>query len=94
MNIPFPEVFLHHVWKLKLFDFKDLLTTAGETIELVELGQHNHHAGPDFSNARIRIGKTLWAGNVELHKKSSDWWLHKHQNDEAYNNVILHILGL
>lgn len=88
----FPEVFLHYVWKFKLFDFKELNTTDGEIIELVNVGCHNHHTGPDFSHARIRIGETLWAGSVEIHKKSSDWLLHQHQKDKAYNNTILHVV--
>jgi hypothetical protein len=88
----FPEVFLHYIWKLKLFDFKDLSTTDGEAIELVNVGSHNHNTGPDFSNARIRIEETLWAGSVEIHKKSSDWLVHQHQKDKAYNNTILHVV--
>jgi len=91
-NTPFPEVFLHYVWKLKLFDFKELRTIDDETIELVNVGTHNHNTGPDFSHARIRIGGTLWAGSVEIHKKSSDWLLHQHQKDQAYNNTILHVV--
>ncbi|MFT5648165.1 MAG: hypothetical protein ACI976_002861 [Aureispira sp.] len=91
-NARFPEVFLHYVWKLKLFDFKELRTIDDETIELVNVGTHNHNTGPDFSNARIRIGGTLWAGSVEIHKKSSDWLLHQHQTDKAYNNTILHVV--
>lgn len=89
---PFPEVFLHYIWKLKLFDFRELKTTADETVALVNVGTHNHDTGPDFSNARIRIGGTLWAGSVEIHKKSSDWLVHQHQKDKAYNNTILHVV--
>lgn len=92
MNITFPEVFLHHIWKLKLFDFKNLKTIQGEALDLVQIGTHNHHAGPDFSNARIKIGSTLWAGSVEIHKKSSDWLAHQHEQDEAYRNTILHVV--
>lgn len=91
-NTPFPEVFLHYIWKLKLFDFKDLKTTEDENIELVQVGIHNYDTGPDFSNARIRIAGTLWAGSVEIHKKSSDWLAHQHQKDKAYNNTILHVV--
>lgn len=89
---PFPEVFLHYIWKLKLFDFKALQTINEESVELVHVGTHNHDTGPDFSNARIRIGGTLWAGSVEIHKKSSDWLAHQHQKDKAYNNTILHVV--
>ncbi len=88
----FPEAFLHYVWKLRLFDHEALVTTTGIPIEIIATGIHNHHAGPDFSNARVRIGETLWAGSVEMHKKSSDWLLHGHQTDDAYNNTILHVV--
>jgi hypothetical protein len=91
-NTSFPEVFLHYIWKLKLFNFKALRTIEDEKIELVNVGTHNHDTGPDFSNARIRIDGTLWAGSVEIHKKSSDWLVHQHQKDEAYNNTILHVV--
>lgn len=90
--IVFPELFLHYIWKLKLFNFKVLKTVCGQAIELVHVGKHNHASGPDFMNARIRIGKTLWAGSVEIHKKSSDWLVHQHQHDRAYNNTILHVV--
>ncbi|MCX6200154.1 MAG: DUF2851 family protein [Bacteroidetes bacterium] len=86
------EKLLHFIWKFRLFDTKDLFTTNGETIDLVQTGVHNIHAGPDFQNAKIRIGKTLWAGNVEIHINSGDWFLHKHERDAAYNNVILHVV--
>jgi hypothetical protein len=86
------ENFLHHLWKLKLFNFKKLLTTTGEPIEVIKTGQHNSDAGPDFFNAQVRIGNTLWAGNVEIHLKSSDWKNHAHETDPAYDNVILHVV--
>ncbi|WMX16024.1 DUF2851 family protein [Aureispira sp. CCB-E] len=90
--IPFSEAFLHYIWQFKLFDFKDLKTVDGESIELIRVGRQNDHAGPDFSDARIRIGGTLWAGSVEIHKKSSDWLVHQHQKDKAYKNTILHVV--
>ena len=86
------EDFLHYLWRLKKFDVSQLKTTEGESITIKQFGQHNVHAGPDFTNARIKIGDTLWAGNVEMHLKSSQWLQHKHQEDEAYNNVILHVV--
>lgn len=61
-------------------------------MQVVQPGLHNSNAGADFQNAKIRIGKTLWAGNVEIHIHSSDWFLHRHQNNAAYNNVILHVV--
>ncbi len=86
------EEFLQYIWKHALFDRSLLMTTEGMSIEIVRSGFHNSDAGPDFFNAQIRIDDTLWAGNVEVHIKSSDWIKHKHQNDGAYNNVILHVV--
>ena len=86
------ESLLHFIWKFRLFDQNNLKDTSGETIELINQGMHNTHAGADFQNAKIRISKTLWAGNVEIHINSSDWQLHKHHKDPAYNNVILHVV--
>lgn len=86
------EDFLHYVWKFRLFERADLKTTAGDRLEISSVGMQNHNAGPDFSNARIQIADTTWAGNVEVHIKSSDWHRHHHTNDGAYRNVILHVV--
>ena len=86
------EEFLQYIWKHALFDRSALKTTEEKPIEIVHSGLHNSDAGPDFFNAKLRIGDTLWAGNVEVHIKSSDWLKHKHQNDGAYKNVILHVI--
>jgi len=86
------EDFLHFVWRLKRFRLKNLTTTTGEPINIIDFGTHNHHSGPDFLNARLRIGDTLWAGNVEMHLRASEWLTHQHQTDPAYENVILHVV--
>ncbi len=86
------EDLLHFVWRTKRFDLSDLKTTEGEEIQIQSFGEHNSHAGPDFFNAKIKIGDTLWAGNVEMHLKSSDWNKHNHSDDRAYDNVILHVV--
>jgi len=87
------EDFLHYLWKFKKFDFLHASTTDGESLLLVETGLHNQHeAGPDFFNAKLRIGDQLWAGNVEIHLKSGDWYLHNHHLDPLYDNVILHVV--
>ena len=86
------EDFLHYIWKHKKFITPKLHTTAGELITLVSVGQHNLNSGPDFFNAQLGIGGQLWAGNVEVHVKSSDWYVHNHENDSTYDNVILHVV--
>ena len=86
------EDFLHFVWQTKRFDLASLHSTEGDKIEIISFGIHNHDAGPDFLNGRIRIGGTEWAGNIEMHLKSSQWYEHKHQDDKAYDNVILHVV--
>lgn len=86
------ENFLHFVWKHKKFNVLQLKTVNNELIELISVGQHNHDAGPDFFNAKLKIANQLWAGNVEIHVKSSDWYLHGHETNKAYDNVILHVV--
>lgn len=85
------EDFLHYLWQNRLFA-RQLTTTDGEPISIINTGFHNHNAGPDFSDARLTIGDTTWAGNVEIHINTSDWNKHGHQYDEAYNNVVLHVV--
>lgn len=86
------EDILHFVWRTKKFDLHKLETSIGEPIEILSFGQHNHDQGPDFSNARVKINETLWAGHIEMHIKSSDWYRHRHDTDLAYENVILHVV--
>ncbi|WP_347924644.1 DUF2851 family protein [Pontimicrobium sp. SW4] len=86
------EDFLHYIWKYKKFETLQLQTTGGEAISITNIGAHNHNSGPDFFNALLVIGKQLWAGNVEIHIKSSDWYVHNHENDKNYDNVILHVV--
>jgi hypothetical protein len=86
------EEFLQYVWKFQQFKSNELVTTEGLPVEVVYPGEHNVNAGPDFLNARIRIGGTLWAGNVEVHVRASDWYRHNHHHDPSYKNVILHVV--
>lgn len=86
------EDFLHYLWKFKKFDTSDLKTTNQKTISIQNAGQYLQLAGPDFFNAQMIIDHQKWAGNVEIHVKSSDWYLHQHENDVAYENVILHVV--
>ena len=87
------ERLLHYVWKHKMLPLKALTTSDEQEIEVIDPGLHNHDQGPDFFNAKIRLGGTLWAGNVEVHLRSSDWYRHGHDSDPAYNSVILHVVG-
>jgi len=86
------EELLQFAWKYQLFNKENLKTTNGDEIQLLNPGRWNSDSGPDFFNASIKIGETLWAGNVEVHIKASDWLKHNHQTDKAYNNVILHVV--
>jgi hypothetical protein len=86
------EDFLHYIWKHKAFSTVALKTTRDQVVLVKNLGQHNHNAGPDFFNAQLNINNQLWAGNVEIHIKSSDWYVHNHEVDKAYDNVILHVV--
>jgi len=86
------EDFLHYIWKFKKFNFVSLKTSKGEDLQIDSVGSYLENAGPDFFNAQITIDGQKWAGNVELHLKSSDWYLHHHEIDVAYENVILHVV--
>ena len=86
------EQLLHYVWKHKLFPLTRLLTTDGREVEVVDPGLHNRNSGPDFFNAKVRIGGTMWVGNVEIHTRASHWYAHGHDRDAAYDNVVLHVV--
>jgi len=86
------EDFIHYLWKFKKLNGLDLRTTKGENLVIKTLGLHNHNSGPDFFNAQVVVNDQLWAGNVEMHIKSSDWYKHGHDDDPAYDNVILHVV--
>jgi len=87
-----PEEFIHFIWENRLFHNKSLKTQSGEKVEIVKTGRRNTNAGPDFFNAQVKIDDTLWAGNIEIHKKASDWEKHNHSSNKAYENVILHVV--
>lgn len=86
------EDFLHYIWQHKKINGIHLKTTQHESLEILSVGQHNINSGPDFFNSHLKIGDQLWAGNVEIHVKSSDWFVHNHETDKAYDNVILHVV--
>ncbi len=88
------EQLLHYVWRHKMFPLQEMHTTDGKLVEVIDPGLHNRNAGPDFFNAKVKIDGTLWVGNVEIHDRSHDWYIHGHDHDSAYNNVVLHVAGV
>ena len=86
------EEFLYYVWKYKIFTDINLQTSDAKEVSILKAGIHNKNSGPDFLNAQVKIDHQLWAGNVEMHVKSSDWYLHKHEEDTNYDAVILHVV--
>lgn len=86
------EDLLHFIWKYRKLQLTDLHTSNNESVSIIDSGTHNHLSGPDFFNAKIKIGEQLWAGNVEIHVNSSDWYLHQHEKDGNYDSVILHVV--
>ncbi len=85
------EDFLYYLWRHR-FSGRTMAGTQNENITVLNPGERNHNSGPDFFNGKIKIGDTLWAGNIEVHVRSSDWYRHHHQNDTHYDNIILHVV--
>ena len=85
------EDFLYYLWENRLI-VGALATEQGLPVEVVGTGFRNTDSGPDFLEAKIKIGGQLWAGQVEIHVKTSDWLRHGHQHDKAYRNVVLHVV--
>lgn len=87
------EQLLHYAWKHKMFPLKPLETADGQTVEIIDPGLPNPHAGPDFFNAKIKLNGVLWVGNIEIHERASDWQRHNHHTDKDYDSVILHVVS-
>lgn len=87
------ENLLHYAWKYRLYEPDTLLTTDQQSVEVLDPGIHNFDAGPDFFNAKLRIGDILWVGNIEIHVRASDWNRHNHHQDASYNSVIAHVVS-
>ena len=86
------EDFLHYVWNYKKFDFSNLKTVCKKDLSVIDTGKYLQSSGADFFNAQLMIDGLRWAGNVEIHLKSSDWYVHNHHTDPNYDNVILHVV--
>lgn len=56
-------------------------------------GRWNQGPGPDFREAQLldRDGRAR-RGDVELHLRPSGWIAHGHQDDAAYDRVLLHVV--
>ncbi len=86
------EEFFHYIWENRLFHGENLKTTDEQLLEILQIGKRNTDSGPDFFNARIKLNDTIWVGNIEIHKNSSDWKKHQHHTNKAFDNVILHVV--
>ena len=85
------EQLLHYVWRHRIYPLRPLQTTDGQPLEVIDPGLPHTDAGPDFFNAKVKLGGTLWAGDVEVHDRASDWLRHGHDRDRAYDRVVLHV---
>ena len=83
------EQLLHYVWRHRIYPLRPLQTTDGQPLEVIDPGLPHTDAGPDFFNAKVKLGGTLWAGDVEVHDRASDWLRHGHDRDRAYDRVVL-----
>jgi hypothetical protein len=92
INFKITEALFQFVWKFQHFNKNELAAIDGEPVHIIHPGSFNTNQGPDFLDAKIKIGNTIWAGNIELHIRSSGWKSHKHNDDKNYNNVILHVV--
>lgn len=86
------EKLMQYIWQHRLFDHTKLVTTDGRKLRIIDNGQLNTDSGPDFFNAKISIDGCVWAGNVEMHRRASDWRRHNHHLDPAYDSVVLHVV--
>lgn len=86
------EKLMQYVWQHRLWSQQEMRTTDGRVLQVIDPGQLNTDAGPDFFNAKIKIDGKTWAGNIEIHVRASDWMRHHHDTDPAYDSVILHVV--
>ena len=86
------ERLLQYIWQFQYFNRNNLLTEEGEQLQIMHPGSINSNQGPDFTDAKVKINETTWAGSIEIHINTSDWRNHKHSSDKNYKNVILHVV--
>ena len=86
------ERLLQYIWQFQYYNTNNIVTVDGDIVQINYAGIFNTNQGPDFLEGKIKVANTIWAGNIELHIKSSDWNLHKHSDDKNYNNIILHVV--
>jgi hypothetical protein len=86
------EKLLQYIWQFQYFNHALLTTADNEILQINTPGILNTNQGPDFLDANIKVGNTTWAGNIELHLKSSGWISHQHSKDKNYSNIILHVV--
>jgi Protein of unknown function (DUF2851) len=86
------EKLLHYIWQFQRFNTQNLLTDAGQGLQIIQIGQLNLNAGPDFLESKIQIDDITWVGNIEIHLNANDWLNHNHQSNQDYDNVILHVV--
>lgn len=86
------EEFIYYIWQYQLFNQSQLSTTSNKEVKLIYAGERNNSSGPDFTNVRLRMDGLEWAGNVEIHVKTSDWIKHKHHQDPAFKSALLHVV--
>lgn len=87
------EIAMQQAWRFRLWGTGKLLTSQGKTVEIVEAGKWNTGAGPDFTDAKIKVDDKVWVGCIEIHRRASDWHRHGHDTDRTYDNVVLHVVG-
>ena len=86
------EELLQYIWLKRLLKKDTFLSAGGKKVNIIDPGTLNTNSGPDFFNAKIQIDEILLSGNIEIHLKSSDWLKHKHQEDDSYNKILLHVV--
>lgn len=87
------ELLFQKIWADGAYDHSSLFTTERVPVEIIDPGQWNKLAGPDFKHARLKLGDgQKVVGDVELHLRARDWDAHGHADDPAYADVKLHVV--